>query len=73
MNNIINKTTTVTAPEIICGGCADSIKKALGNVDGIREVEVDIATKKVTVNHEDSVSRENIVDTLDRAGYSVAE
>jgi copper chaperone len=67
-----NTVTTVTAPEIVCGGCASSIKKALGNVAGVSEVDVDVATKKVTVRHEENVSRENIVDALDRAGYSVA-
>ena len=66
------KTTTVTAPEIVCGGCASSIKKALGNVEGVSQVDVDVATKKVTVNHDEQVSRERIVDALDRAGYSVA-
>lgn len=67
-----SKTTTVTAPEIVCGGCASSIKKALGNVVGVSEVEVDVANKKVTVKHGESVSRETIADALDRAGYSVA-
>ena len=62
--------TTVTAPEIVCGGCASSIKKALSGVEGVSEVDVDVATKKVTVNHSEDVSREKIVDALDRAGYS---
>jgi copper chaperone CopZ/rhodanese-related sulfurtransferase len=66
-----NQVTTVTAPEIVCGGCASSIKKAFGNVEGVSGVEVDVATKKVTVNHNGQVSRERIVDALDRAGYSV--
>lgn len=67
-----NTVTTVTAPEIVCGGCASSIKKALGNIEGVSDVDVDVATKKVTVNHSESVSRDRIVDALDRAGYSVA-
>ncbi len=70
--NDTQTTTTVTAPEIVCGGCASSIKKALGNVEGVSEVEVDVATKKVTVKHGESVSRGNIVAALDDAGYSVA-
>lgn len=72
MNKTIGKTTTITAPEIVCGGCAGSIKKALGNVAGISNVEVDVATKKVTVKHGESVSPETIADALDRAGFSVA-
>ncbi len=72
MGEIANnqKTTTVTAPEIVCGGCANSIKKAFGNVEGVSAVEVDVPTKKVIVNHNADVSREKIVDVLDRAGYS---
>jgi copper chaperone len=62
----------VTAPDIVCGGCASSIKKALGAVSGVSNVDVDVATKKVTVNHSETVSRERIVDALDRVGYSVA-
>jgi copper chaperone len=67
-----NQKTIVTAPEIVCGGCAASIKKAFGSVEGVREVEVDIENKQVTVNHDRSVSREKIADVLDRAGYTVA-
>jgi copper chaperone CopZ len=66
-----NQVTTVTAPEIVCGGCASSIKKAFGSVEGVSEVEVDVANKKVTVKHNAAISRDRIVDTLDRAGYSV--
>ena len=72
MNEATNnqKTTTVTAPEIVCGGCANSIKKAFGNVEGVSAVEVDVPGKKVTVNHSERVSRDEIVEVLDRAGYS---
>jgi len=63
------KTTQVTAPDIVCGGCAGAIKKALGNVEGVREVEVDVETKAVTVAHEPAISREQIIETLDRAGF----
>lgn len=70
MNDTTNKITTITAPEIVCGGCAGSIKKALGNLTGVAEVDVDVAAKKVKVEHSESVSREEIVNALDRAGYS---
>lgn len=66
------KTTTVVAPEIVCGGCASSIKKALGNVAGVSDVDVDVAGKKVTVSHGAAVSRDQIVAALDNAGYSAA-
>lgn len=71
-NNTTNQITTVTAPEIVCGGCAASIKKALGNIAGISAVEVDVDSKKVTVDHGADVSRQAIIDALDRAGFETA-
>ena len=65
-----NQTTTVSAPEIVCGGCANSIKKAFSNVQGVSAVEVDVPNKKVTINHTSQISREEIVEVLDRADYS---
>lgn len=65
------KTTTVTAPEIVCGGCANSISKALSSLDGIAQVNVDVKTKQVTVKHDETVSPEEIAITLDKAGFSV--
>lgn len=65
-----NSFTTVTAPEIVCGGCASSITKAFADVEGVSAVEVDVQTKRVTVHHDQATSREKIVEVLDRAGYS---
>lgn len=62
--------TTVTAPEIVCGGCASSITKAFADVEGVSAVEVDVPTKRVTVRHDQETSREKIVELLDRDGFS---
>jgi|GEM_PF-747406 len=72
-NDMTNKTTTVTAPDIVCGGCASSIKNALGNLAGVENVEVDVAAKTVTVEHSEAASRDSIVVALDRAGYAVQQ
>ena len=69
-NNL--KTSTFDAPEIVCGGCAASIKNALGKIEGISKVEVDVAQKRVMVNHAETISREAIGVALDRAGYSAS-
>ena len=68
MNDQTN-TTKVTAPDIVCGGCASAIKKALGNVEGVKQVDVNVESKAVTVEHASGVSRERIIDALDRAGF----
>jgi len=68
MNNETN-TTTVTAPDITCNGCANAIKNAFGRVDGVGEVDVNIATKQVTVRHSENVDKTKIIDVLDNAGF----
>ena len=66
-------TTTVNAPDISCGGCANAIKRALGAVPGVSAVEVDVASKTVTVTHDDQVAqRTEIAETLDHAGFPVS-
>lgn len=68
MENQMNN-TTVSAPDIVCGGCASAIKNALGRIEGIKEVDVDVEKKTVNVRHESEVSREKIVEALDDAGF----
>ena len=61
--------TTVTAPDIVCGGCANAIKNAFGRVDGVSKVDVDVATKQVGVDHESSITRDDIIRVLEGAGF----
>jgi len=61
--------TTATAPDIVCGGCANAIKNAFGRVDGVSNVEVDVATKQVSVDHESSITRDDIIRVLEDAGF----
>lgn len=68
----MNTETKLSVPSIVCGGCANGIKNALGKVSGIEKVEVDVATKIVTVEHTEDVSREKLADVLDDAGFTAA-
>lgn len=62
--------TIFTVPDIVCGGCADSIKNALGKIPGIEQVEVEVATKVVTIQHAEEVSRDKLTEVLDDAGFT---
>lgn len=64
--------TIMKVPDITCGGCASSIKNALGKVAGVSNVDVDVAEKMVTVKHDEAVSTEDITEALDRAGFAAA-
>lgn len=67
------QTTTVTAPDIECEGCANAIKKAVGAVPGVSSVAVNIDTKAVSITHDTQVSNETIASVLDKAGFPILE
>jgi copper chaperone CopZ len=69
MNLEANKEITVSAPSIVCGGCASAIRQALGRVEGVSQVDVDTTAKTVKVKHTGEVQREEIITALDRAGF----
>ena len=66
--------TNLTAPDIVCDGCANAIRKALGGLPGVSDVAVDIDRKAVSVTHDDTATdRAAIVAALDNAGFPVAD
>jgi copper chaperone CopZ len=63
-------TTVFSAPDIMCGGCAASIEKALGGVEGISSVQVDVDAKAVAVTHDGAlVSPEAVITRLEHIGF----
>jgi copper chaperone len=63
----MSTTTTLSAPDIHCGGCANAIKNALGKTPGVSDVAVDVDAKTVTVTHDAPVAA--LTDALDRIGF----
>ncbi len=61
--------STFQAPNIVCGGCAETIKKAVGSVEGVADVRVDISSKTVVVAHNEHASRGALAQALADAGY----
>ena len=66
------KTTSFSVTDIMCGGCANAVQKALGNTQGVSQVNVDVAAKTVTVTHDEKATPQAIALTLDRAGFRPA-
>lgn len=63
-------TTTFLAPDIVCGGCANAIRKALGAIPGVSAVAVNVDSKQVTVTHDSaSAAPDALTAMLDRAGF----
>ena len=56
-----------------CASCASRIEKALGKVDGVAGVTVNLATEMANVDVAPELLRASIVAAVVRAGYSVPE
>ncbi|MBK1672654.1 heavy metal transport/detoxification protein [Ectothiorhodospira shaposhnikovii] len=59
---------TLTLSNIQCGACANSIKKGLGQLPGVGQVDVDVATGAVTVDA-DPTLRDTLVERLSELGF----
>ena len=63
---------TLVAPDISCAHCVATIKRSVGDLDGIENVEVDAQTKRIAIRFDPSrVSLDQIEATLDDEGYPV--
>lgn len=71
-NEVIERKAIFRAGQIRCGGCASKIKKNIGEVAGVQNVDVDVDKKLVTVQYDaNKVSKKDIVDDFKKAGYFV--
>ena len=73
MEVIVVSTAVVSVPEISCAACKTAIEGALGPLDGVRTVVVDIAAKRVSVDFEDAlIGHDALVAAIENQGYAVA-
>lgn len=62
----------LTVPDMSCSHCESSIKNAVGALNGVENVIVDLATKKVSVEYDAAkVSIETIRNSIEDQGYDV--
>ena len=67
------ESTTLVAPDISCEHCQHAIEGAVGKLDGVSKVNVDIAAKTVHVDYDpEIVTLAKIEEVLDDTGYTVA-
>lgn len=58
---------TLEVPNMACGGCANSVTKAVQSVDGKAVVNPDLESKTVMV--ESNVATSALLKVLEEAGY----
>ncbi|WP_036320992.1 heavy-metal-associated domain-containing protein [Microbispora sp. ATCC PTA-5024] len=65
------KTTVVRVIGMSCGSCASSVSAALGDLQGVHRVRVDLTTGEVTVTSEGIVTDNALRTAIESAGYTV--
>jgi copper chaperone CopZ len=63
------KTTNFLVPGMTCGHCKGAVTDELSKINGITNIDVDLDTKKVTIESEAVVEWQVIVDAVDEAGF----
>lgn len=59
-------------PEVSCNHCINAIEGAVGSLEGVDSVKVDLGRKDVTINYDEgAVQLESIVAAIEGEGYGV--
>lgn len=61
-----------TVTGMTCGHCVSSVTEQIEQIDGVRDVAVDLATGAVTVTADQPVSGHAVSAAVREAGYQVA-
>ena len=68
------ESTTLVAPDISCEHCQHAIEGAVGKMEGVKQVKVDIPTRTVQVEYDPKlVTLARIEAVMDDVGYTVAK
>ena len=62
-------TTILSVPEISCQHCVNAITKEVSRLQGVHNVQVDLTTKRVSVDASEQVSPDQLVEAINEAGY----
>ncbi|MGY5079175.1 heavy-metal-associated domain-containing protein [Streptomyces nigrescens] len=65
------RTTVYAVAGMTCGHCKTTLTKAIGEIDDVQSVEVDIAAGQVTVTSGDELDYAVLAKVVDEAGYEL--
>ncbi|MBW3558014.1 MAG: heavy-metal-associated domain-containing protein [Actinobacteria bacterium] len=65
-------TSTYQVSGMTCGHCVSAVKAELGKLDGVSDVDVDLATGTVTVTSDTELDAATVEAAVDEAGYVLA-
>lgn len=63
--------STYTVKGMTCGHCVSSVTEEVGQISGVRSVDVDLPTGRVTVTSDAPVSEDDVRAAVTEAGYEL--
>ncbi len=66
-------TTTYTVTGMTCGHCVNAVKEEVGQVAGVSDVAVDLASGQVTVTSDAPLDVAQVRAAVDEAGYELKD
>lgn len=61
-----------TVTGMTCGHCVASVTEEVSEIDGVRDVQVDLASGQLTFDSDQPVSRDTVEAAVREAGYALA-
>ena len=68
----MSTTSTYTVVGMTCGHCVAAVTEEVGKIDGVTNVDVDLASGRVTVEADRPVDDDAVAAAVDEAGYTVS-
>ncbi|MEU4680228.1 copper ion binding protein [Micromonospora sp. NPDC023737] len=66
-------TTTYQVQGMTCGHCVSAVSAEVGAITGVSDVQVDLATGRVTVTSESPLEANVVRAAVDEAGYDLVD
>ena len=67
------KESIIKVKGMVCGGCENRVKNALGEIEGVENVEASFETGIVKVTADEKVTSKMLEETIDDIGFEVVK
>ena len=67
------KETIINVKGMVCGGCENRVKNALGEIEGVEKVDADYKTGIVKILANENIERKAMEDTIEDIGFEVKD
>lgn len=58
---------------MVCAGCQQNIQKTVSKMKGVRKVNVNLVSANMTLECDDKVTSQDIIDRVSSIGYGAVE